>query len=79
MKRYDVSNLKENFTVRMGEILKDTKNGEVNQFIFEIGDFSSVQKSADLVDGLNSTLLNSICFNRVDWIVTVKKGNYENS
>lgn len=74
MKRYDLRHLGGNFVVRMGEILKDKNYGEVSQFIFEVGDFSSVERSADLVNALNSTLLNSIRFNRSDWIVTVKKG-----
>ena len=43
-------------------------------FLFEIGDFSGVQKSANLVDGLNSTLLNSLRYNQVDWSIVVKKG-----
>ena len=43
-------------------------------FLFEMGDFSGVQKSADLVAGLNSTLLNSLRFNAVDWTIVVKKG-----
>lgn len=74
MKRYDLRHLKANFLTRMGELVKSSKNGEVSQFIFEIGDFSSVEKSANLINGLNSTLLNSIKFNRSDWIITVKKG-----
>ncbi|CZE46071.1 NADH-ubiquinone oxidoreductase subunit E family protein [Campylobacter geochelonis] len=75
MKRYDLRHLKENFLTRMGEIIRDTQSGEVMIFIFEIGDFSSVQKSADLVAGLNSTLMNSLKFNQVDWTIVVKKGN----
>lgn len=78
MKRYDLRHLRENFLVRMGEIIKDAKNGDDMQFIFEIGDFSGVEKSAGLVDALNSTLLNSLKFNRTDWIITVKKEKYEN-
>ena len=74
MKRYDLRHLEENFLVRMGEIIKGSELGEVSEFIFEIGDFSSVQKSADLVEGLNSTLMNSLKFNRADWIIVVKKG-----
>lgn len=74
MKRYDLRHLKDAFLTKMGEIIKNKENGDVMIFIFEIGDFSSVQKSADLVDGLNSTLLNSVKFNQVDWTIVVKKG-----
>lgn len=74
MKRYDLRHLGDNFSIRMGEILKSSSHSEVSQFIFEVGDFSPVQRSAELVNALNSTLLNSIRFNRSDWIVTVKKG-----
>ena len=58
----------------MGEIIKNASKGEVMIFLFEIGDFSGIQKSADLVEGLNSTLLNSLRFNQVDWTIVVKKG-----
>lgn len=74
MKRYDLRHLKDNFLNRMGEIIKNSNNGDVMIFLFEIGDFSSVQKSANLVDGLNSTLMNSLKFNQADWTIVVKKG-----
>lgn len=74
MKRYDLRHLKDNFLNRMGEIIKNSTNGEVVIFLFEIGDFSSIQKSADLVESLNSTLLNSLRYNQVDWTIVVKKG-----
>lgn len=74
MKRYDLRHLKANFLHRMGEIIKNKPHGEVMIFLFEMGDFSGVQKSADLVAGLNSTLLNSLRFNAVDWTIVVKKG-----
>lgn len=74
MKRYDLRRLKGNFLNRMGEIIKNSHQGDVMIFLFEIGDFSGVQKSANLVDGLNSTLLNSLRFNQVDWMIVVKKG-----
>lgn len=74
MKRYDLRGLKDGFLHRMGEIIRSAQNGEVMIFLFEIGDFSLIQKSADLVDGLNSTVMNSIKFNQVDWTIVVKKG-----
>ena len=74
MKRYDLRHLKGNFLNRMGEIIKNSNQGEVMIFLFEIGDFSGVQNSANLVEGLNSTLLNSLRYNQVDWTIVVKKG-----
>ncbi|MBO7370085.1 MAG: NADH-ubiquinone oxidoreductase subunit E family protein [Campylobacter sp.] len=74
MKRYDLRRLKGDFLNRMGEIIKNSNQGDVMIFLFEIGDFSGVQKSANLVDGLNSTLLNSLRYNQVDWSIVVKKG-----
>ena len=74
MKRYDLRHLGDKFLNRMGEILKNSARGETMIFMFEMGDFSAVQKSADLVEGLNSTLLSSIRYNQVDWMVVAKKG-----
>ena len=74
MKRYDLRHLGDKFLNRMGEILTKSAHGETMIFMFEMGDFSAVQKSADLVEGLNSTLLSSIRYNQVDWMVVAKKG-----
>ena len=74
MKRYDLRHLGDKFLNRMGEILKNSARGETMIFMFEMGDFGAVQKSADLVEGLNSTLLSSIRYNQVDWMVVAKKG-----
>ncbi len=73
MKRYDLRHLNENFEPRMIEILDFHKKSEVAIFIFEIGDFSSVQKSADIVKEQGYELLNSLKFNEVDWTIVVKK------
>ncbi|HEX5330460.1 NADH-ubiquinone oxidoreductase subunit E family protein [Sulfuricurvum sp.] len=74
MKRYDLRHLKENFAGRMSEIIKsEAASGEVLIFLFEIGDFSSVQQSADLVKELGCTLMNSLKFNEADWTIVVKK------
>jgi NADH-quinone oxidoreductase subunit E len=74
MKRYDLRPLKDNFYDRMFEIvqnnLKDDENGI---FLFEIGDFTPIQKVADLVKEHNYTLMNSLKFNEVDWTVVIKK------
>ena len=74
MRRYDLRHLKANFLNRMGEIIKNSTPNETMIFIFEMGDFSGVEASARLVDGLNSTLLNSLRYNQVDWVITVRKG-----
>lgn len=73
MKRYDLRHLKDGFEPRMIEILGEHKKGEVAIFLFEIGDFSPVQKSADIVKEQGYELLNSLKFNEVDWTIVVKK------
>ena len=73
MKRYDLRHLKTEFEPRMKELLATHKAGEIAIFIFEIGDFSSVQASADLVKECGYELLNSLKFNEVDWTIVTKK------
>ena len=74
MKRYDLRPLKDNFYDRMIELLdSNLKPNEVGIFIFEIGDFSPVQKSADIVKEKGHTLMNSLKFNEVDWTIAVKR------
>jgi NADH-quinone oxidoreductase subunit E len=74
VKRYDLRHLKENFADRMSAIIKeDATQGEVLIFLFEIGDFSPVQQSADLVKELGCELMNSLKFNEADWTIVVKK------
>lgn len=74
MVRYDLRHLKENFYDRMLELLeKEVKPGEVAIFLFEIGDFSPIQKSADLVKEAGHELLNSLKFNQVDWTIVVRR------
>ncbi|MFT5659627.1 MAG: NADH-quinone oxidoreductase subunit E [Sulfurimonas sp.] len=73
MKRYDLRHLKTEFQPRMKELLGTHKAGEIAIFLFEIGDFSSVQESADLVKECGYELLNSLKFNEVDWTVVTKR------
>ena len=77
MKRYDLRHLHDDFYDRMVELIDtDLKNEEVGIFLFEIGDFSPIQKSADIVREHGHELLNSLKFNEVDWTIVVrKKGN----
>ena len=75
MKRYDLRKHKENFIPRLLELMdKEIKEGENGIFIFEIGDFSSIQKVADIVKENNWILINSLKYNEVDWTVIIKKG-----
>ena len=74
MKRFDLRHLGAAFDVRMCEIVeRELKNGEVGIFLFEVGDFSGVEKSANLVAQNGWTLMNSLRFNEVDWTIVVKK------
>ena len=74
MKRFDLRNLKNEFLPRLVQLMeREIDEGENGIFIFEIGDFSGVQKSADCVKENNWTLMNSIKFNEVDWTLVIKK------
>lgn len=74
MKRFDLRNLKHDFLGRLLELMEnEIVEGENGIFMFEIGDFSGVQESADCVKENNWTLMNSIKFNEVDWTIVIKK------
>ena len=74
MKRFDLRHLEDDFYERMVAILeKETAVGEVAIFLFEVGDFSSIQKSADAIKESGHELMNSLKFNEVDWTIVVKK------
>jgi NADH-quinone oxidoreductase subunit E len=74
MQRYDLRDLHENFYDRMGELIESgLKVGEVGIFLFEVGDFNSIQKSADFIRDSGHDLMNSLKFNEVDWTIVVKK------
>ena len=78
MKRYDLRPLKDNFYDRLLELIdKETKADENAIFLFEIGDFTPIQKVADLAKENNYTLMNSLKFNEVDWTVVIKKSKPE--
>jgi len=78
MKRYDLRHLGDDFYDRMVELIdKGIKVDEVGIFLFEVGDFSSIQKSADVVKETGHDLMNSLKFNEVDWTVVVKKVSEE--
>jgi NADH-quinone oxidoreductase subunit E len=74
MKRYDLRHLKDDFYDRMVELIdQGLKVGEVGIFLFEVGDYTSIQKSADVVKSTGHDLMNSLKFNEVDWTIVVKK------
>jgi len=76
MKRFDLRELKQEFIPRMVQLIKEElADGENGIFMFEIGDFSAIQASADCIKENNWTLMNSIKFNEVDWTIVVKKEN----
>jgi len=78
MKRYDLRHLHDDFYDRMVELINQgLKVNEVGIFLFEIGDFSSIQKSADVIKESGHDLMNSLKFNEVDWTVVVKKVSEE--
>ena len=73
MQRYDLRHLKDEFYDKMLEIIDSTSVDEVSIFMFEIGDFSCVQKSADVIREAGHELMNSLKFNEADWTIVVKK------
>jgi len=74
MQRYDLRHLHDDFYERMGELLESgLAIGEVGIFLFEIGDYSHIQKSADFIKETGHELMNSLKFNEVDWTIVVKK------
>ena len=78
MKRFDLRYLKDDFYTRMLELLdKQIAQDETAIIMFEIGDFSHIQKSADVVYEAGYTLMNSLKFNEVDWTIVVKKTKLE--
>jgi len=78
MKRYDLRHLHDDFYDRMVELINQgLKVDEVGIFLFEVGDFSSIQKSADVIKETGHDLMNSLKFNEVDWTVVVKKVSAE--
>ena len=77
MQRHDLRHLKDDFYGRMLELVESSATSEVSIFIFEIGNFEPVQKSADVIKEAGYTLMNSLKFNEVDWTIVVKKGVHE--
>ena len=74
MRRVDLRHLKGEFVSALGQQIKAGEAGEVIIFLFEIGDFSGVTKAVNLAYNLNCEVMNSLKFNQVDWVLTIKKG-----
>ena len=74
MQRFDLRHLKDNFYDKMIQTIEsDLKPEEVGIFLFEVGDFTPVQKSADVVKANGHEMMNSLKFNEVDWTIVVKR------
>ncbi|MBM0637313.1 NADH-ubiquinone oxidoreductase subunit E family protein [Campylobacter sp. VicNov18] len=72
MRRVDLRKSKDLFK-DLAQIIKEAKQSEVLVVLFEIGDFSAVEKSFSFVKDQGCSLLNSLKFNQVDWTIVIKK------
>ncbi|AJC91449.1 NADH-ubiquinone oxidoreductase subunit E family protein [Campylobacter subantarcticus] len=72
MRRVDLRK-SQNLFEDLKQIIQNAYMGEVLVVLFEIGDFSNVEKSFVFVKEQNCELLNSLKFNQVDWTIVLKK------
>lgn len=72
MRRVDLRKSDDLFA-SLKQIINKAKINEVLVVLFEIGDFSNVEKSFAFVKDQNCELLNSLKFNQVDWTIVIKK------
>lgn len=74
MKRFDLRPLKADIFERLEELIeKEMQLNEVAIFMFEVGDFSNIPKSAEFIQNKGHELLNSLRFNQADWTIVVRK------
>lgn len=74
MKRFDLRPLKAGIFERLEELIeKEMQLNEVAIFMFEVGDFSNIPKSAEFIQSKGHELLNSLRFNQADWTIVVRK------
>ncbi|MCQ2923392.1 NADH-ubiquinone oxidoreductase subunit E family protein [Helicobacter pylori] len=74
MKRFDLRPLKADIFKRLEELIeKEMQPNEVAIFMFEVGDFSNIPKSAEFIQSKGYELLNSLRFNQADWTIVVRK------
>lgn len=72
MRRVDLRKSKDLFA-DLKLIMQEAYVGEVLVVLFEIGDFSNVEKSFAFIKEENCELLNSLKFNQADWTIVFKK------
>ncbi|MCV3374111.1 NADH-ubiquinone oxidoreductase subunit E family protein [Campylobacter lari] len=72
MRRVDLRKSQDLFK-DLEQIIQKAYMGEVLVVLFEIGDFSNVEKSFVFIKEQNCELLNSLKFNQVDWTIVFKK------
>lgn len=72
MKRIDLRKSKDLF-LDMKKHIDSLGVNEVAIILFEIDDFSNVEKSYEFIYKNNCELLNSLKFNQADWMICVKK------
>ncbi|MBX2683602.1 NADH-ubiquinone oxidoreductase subunit E family protein [Campylobacter lari] len=72
MRRVDLRKSQDLFK-DLEQIIQKAYMGEVLVVLFEIGDFSNVEKSFSFIKERNCELLNSLKFNQVDWTIVFKK------
>ncbi|MGL2668774.1 NADH-ubiquinone oxidoreductase subunit E family protein [Helicobacter pylori] len=74
MKRFDLRPLEADIFERLEELIeKEMQPNEVAIFMFEVGDFSNIPKSAEFIQSKGHELLNSLRFNQADWTIVVRK------
>ncbi|EPZ93453.1 NADH-ubiquinone oxidoreductase subunit E family protein [Helicobacter pylori] len=74
MKRFDLRPLKADIFERLEKLIeKEMQPNEVAIFMFEVGDFSNIPKSAEFIQSKGHELLNSLRFNQADWTIVVRK------
>ncbi|WP_187917137.1 NADH-ubiquinone oxidoreductase subunit E family protein [Helicobacter pylori] len=74
MKRFDLRPLKAGIFEHLEELIeKEMQPNEVAIFMFEVGDFSNIPKSAEFIQNKGHELLNSLRFNQADWTIVVRK------
>ncbi|KAA6489015.1 hypothetical protein C2R66_07565 [Helicobacter pylori] len=74
MKRFDLRPLKADIFERLEELIeKEMQPNEVAIFMFEVGDFSNIPKSAEFIQSKGHEFLNSLRFNQADWTIVVRK------
>ncbi len=74
MKRFDLRPLRADIFERLEALIeKEMQPNEVAIFMFEVGDFSNIPKSAEFIQSKGHELLNSLRFNQADWTIVVRK------